>query len=243
MKKYAILSALLLVVTSLTGIGMTSGNTEINIGVNNQVNTGVIVGNDCNKGNGKVIKQQRPVDLFEKIDIDGSFNVNIVGGQKAAVKVTAESNILALIRTEVRNNTLYVMTDGSFCTTHSLLVTITVPKVSSIVARSASEIVYNAGNFSNDSLLIDLADASEMVVSGKALRADIVLQDASDLDASQFEVQDVTIKTSGSSEAKIVVLGRLSAKASDASEVYYSGKPELLTNQALDASDIIAVDE
>ncbi len=243
MRKYAILFALLLIVTSLTGIGMSSGNSEINIGVNNQVNTGVIVENDCNKGNGKVVKQQRPIDLFEKIDIDGSFNINIVNGQKATVEVIAESNILALIRTEVRKNTLYIATDGSFCTTHLLRVNITAKSVSSIAARSASEVVYEAGASSSDDLSINLADASEMVVSGKGQRVNIVLQDASDLDASQFEAKDVTINTSGSAEAKILVTGRLSAKASDASEVYFSGNPEILKNQALDAGDIIAVDE
>ena len=243
MRKYAIFLVLFLIVTSLTGVGMLSGNTEINIGVNNQVNTGVIVGNNCIKGNGKVIKQQRLIGLFEKIDIDGSFNVNIVNGQEAGVEVIAEGNILPLIRTEVRNNTLYITTDGSFCTTQPLRVNIIVRNISSIGARSASEVVYETGTYSSDDLFINLADASEMVVSGKGQRADIVLQDASDLDASQFEVKDVTINTSGSSNAKIMVSGSLSAKASDASEVYYSGNPEILKNQALDASDIIAVDE
>jgi len=222
---------------------MSSGNTIINIGVNNQVNTGVIVGNDCNKGNGKVVKQQRPLDLFEKIDIDGSFNVNIVNGLETAVEVIAEGNILPLIRTEVRNNTLYVTTDGSFCTTHPLRINIITRSISSIAVRSASEVVYEAGTSSSDDLSINLADASEMVVSGKGQRANIVLQDASDLDASQFEVKNVMINTSGSSEAKIMVTGRLSAKATDASEVYYDGNPEILKKQALDAGDIIAVDE
>lgn len=239
MKKTKIVAVVLWIVSGLLGAGISVGNTEINIGVNNSVNTGKIVGYDCNKGSGILKKQQRSTGLFEKINIDGSFNVNIVIGQKSALRVTADSNLLSLISTEIKNKTLYIATTGSFCTSNSLLVDITTKKIASIVSRGTSEVVVDAGSFYVDSIFIDLADTSSMMISGKGEKADIILQDASELNASRFEVKEVTINTSGAAEARIMVTGSLSAQSRDASEVHYRGEPGVVKKNVLDAGDIL----
>ena len=59
-------------------------------------------------GNGNVQTQERPISTFDKIEINGVFNVFLSQGDKEQVKVETDENLQSLIVSSVTNNVLSV---------------------------------------------------------------------------------------------------------------------------------------
>lgn len=213
------------------------GATEINIGVNNQVNTGKIVGGNCLQGNGNVTKKRLVVEQFKEIVVDGVFVVNVVCGQSPDITITADQNLHSLISAVVKNGKLHLSTSGSYCTTNSFIADISLNELASITADGSSEFAVECNSAANGKMEFDLRGTSSMVVSGKAKTVSMSLQDSTELDALRLKAENVHIKASDASTAHINVSQKLSGEGSDASTIRYRGQPPIVKVQTADASE------
>jgi Putative auto-transporter adhesin, head GIN domain len=213
------------------------GATEINIGDNNQVNTGKIIGGNCLQGNGKLIKKRLVVGQFNDILVDGTFTVNVSCGQHSEISITADENLHSLISTVVNNGKLHLSTSGSYCTTNSFVAEVSLQNLASITADGSSELMVNCSSVANGKLDIDLRGTSSMVISGRAKNVNMSLQDSTELEAFQLKAEAVTIKASDASTARVNVSQKLTGEGSDASTIIYRGHPQIVKVQTADASE------
>lgn len=214
------------------------GATEINIGVNNQVNTGTVVGGNCRKGNGKIVKEQRSVDPFKELALEGVFVVNLSCGAKPEVTVTADKNLLPLIDTVVRDKKLSLSTTESYCTENSFVVDIVQKDLSAITADGSSELVVDCSSFVNDKLSVNLRGTSSMKIAGIVKSLDLHIQDAAEFDGTELQAGNISIKASDASVARLNVSGKLIGSGSDASEIHYSGKPKTVQVEVQDVCEV-----
>lgn len=213
------------------------GATEINIGVNNQVNTGKIVGGNCLQGNGNLTAKKLTVDPFKEIAVEGIFTVNITCGQQSAVTITADQNLHPLISAVVRNGRLSLSTTGSYCTTESFVANISLPELASISADGSSEFTVACESAVSGNLAVDLRGTSSMLVSGAAKSAGFTLRDSTEIDAYQFMAENVSVKASDAATVRVYASKKLSGQGSDASEIHYRGQPATVKVSTLDASE------
>ncbi|MBU1566236.1 MAG: DUF2807 domain-containing protein, partial [Proteobacteria bacterium] len=213
------------------------GATEINIGTNNQVNTGKIVGGNCLQGNGNLSAKRLAVEQFKEIVVDGIFVVNVSCGQKPGISITADENLHTLISAVVKNGQLHLSTSGSYCTTNSFVADITLPELASVTADGSSELVVNCNSATNGKLAIYLRGTSSMIVSGSVENVHMSLQDSTELDAFQLKAESVTVKASDAATAHVNVTENLTGEGSDASTIIYRGHPQTVKVQIVDASE------
>jgi hypothetical protein len=213
------------------------GATEINIGVNNQVNTGTISGDNCRKGNGKMVKEQRSLEAFKDLAVEGVFTINFSCGSKNEVVVTADQNLISLIDTVVKNKKLILSTKESYCTEKSFVVDIVQKDLSSIYADGSSELAVNCSSFVNDRLMVDLRGTTTLKINGSVKSLDLHLQDTAEFDGSRLKTGDASVKASDASAAHLNVSGKLTGTGSDASAVHYSGKPKAVEVDVQDVSE------
>lgn len=213
------------------------GATEINIGNNNQVNTGKIVGGKCLQGNGKLTKKRLVVEQFKDVVVDGIFNVNVMCGKIPEISITADENLHPLISTIVKNGKLHLSTSGSYCTTNSFVADISLHELASISADGSSELVVNCDSAVNGELAIDLSGTNSMTFSGRAKNVRMSLKDSTEIDALQLKAETVNIKASDASTARVNVSRKLICEGSDASTIKYRGKPQIVQVQTVDASE------
>ncbi|MDR2912726.1 MAG: DUF2807 domain-containing protein [Alistipes sp.] len=105
-----------------------------------------------------------------------------------------------------------------------------------VVASGASEIDITARGL--DYSKIGVSGASEVDLYGDGRQGDWTVSGASELSAERFVVRDLSITSSGASDAKVNATGTLNAKASGASTVRYAGRPETLNNLSSDKKDV-----
>jgi hypothetical protein len=218
------------------------GATEINIGVNNQVNTGKIVGGNCRQGDGVIVKERRALDQFKDLAIDGIFAVNITCGKKDEVFISADKNLHSLITAVVRDRKLSLSTTASYCTENSFVVDIVQKEIGKISVDGSSELFVDCKSFANDQLSVELRGSSTMKMNGAVKSFTINLQDSSELDAAEFNAQEVRIQAGDASVARLNVSGKLSGTGTDASEIHYRGQPRVVDVDVQDASEVAAED-
>ncbi len=212
------------------------GFQNINIGVNNQVNTGGIVGGDCIQGNGRMTEEVRHTEPFSEIHVEGVFDVHLSCGDRQRVEITADSNLHSKIITTVKNGRLTVYAKGAVCTQNPMAVKITTRKaLRKIAADGSSDLVGLLNSCPSKELSVDLQDSCTLKLVGSTQNLELRLQGASEFDGEAFHAQNVKIITEDATEAKIFVTDTLSGSAGGTSEVQYGGNP---VHVQVDTSDI-----
>jgi Putative auto-transporter adhesin, head GIN domain len=196
-------------------------------------------------GNGEVTKEQRTVSSFNKIDISGGYEVLINQGSEERLELEVDENLLELIETETKNNTLYISSKKSIGNATSLKLYITVVDVNDIDVSGAIELknkgtyqtenleieVSGAGDIDLDvdveNLTMDMSGASETTLSGTANNFEIEISGAGELQAKKLKTRNTTIAISGAGSAVVFAKKTLKVEVSGAGSVKYKGSPKV----------------
>ena len=199
-------------------------------------------------GNGDVKNETRAVSTFSKIDISGGFKVLLNQGNTEKLEIEVDENLIKLIETEVKGNTLYISSKKPIGNAKSLRVYITSVNVNEIKASGAIELknkgIYHADNLDIsisgaadidldldvENLTMEMSGASETDLSGLANNVDIKISGAGDLDAKKLKTRNTSIDISGAGSAIVYAKKILNIEVSGAGSVKYKGNPKVKKN-------------
>lgn len=177
-------------------------------------------------GSGVVATESRAVMPFRDLTVTGPLQVWLSPGAAGSIEITAEDNVLPLVRTEVRGDGLHIfLVDGSLTTTHGIQLRIASTELRELEASGAAQV--EVGGLAVERLETRLSGASSLVVSGRADQHELHLSDASRCRAPQLQSRRVDADLSGASTGLVAVSESLSVRASGASTLEYIGDPAL----------------
>lgn len=201
------------------------------------------------EGNGDLKSEFRRASGFDEITSNGDFNVTIMPGNKFSVEVSAESNLLSYIETDVVGNTLKIRSRGLYSLRQNfpIEVYITMPKLNSI-SVSGSGLV-KTGSFSSDNFDLALSGSGEIeadisadkvkanvsgsgriTIEGDAIESDFIISGSGKIksfDLAQIHCQAVI---SGSGDMYVNASKTIDARISGSGKVYYIGYPLIHTS-------------
>ncbi len=195
------------------------------------------------KGNGNVVKQDRQIGSFSGLDVGGAFKVFLTQGDNESLVVEADENLLDIITTEVRGNTLVIKTTEDIRDYEVLNIYLTFKEMDEMEISGACRLVgenkMKFGNldlecsgasdvelkFSAQKLSLDFSGASQVELYGSAESVELDLSGASGFDGYDLEADIYNVDVSGASHAKIYVNKELSAEVSGAASLKYKGDP------------------
>ena len=219
----------------------------------------VVVGAACDTiaGSGNVVSRQIEVSAFSRLDVSGSFTATVSVGDAEAVTVRIDDNLVDELDVHVSGDTLHVgLRSGTSVTNATLEADVTVRSLSAIDVSGASDVTLTdpltADAFSvvvsGASRLtgavevgdgrMELSGASDVELSGSATTFTVTLSGASSLIAGQLTIDQLEIDLSGASDGDVSVTGTLSAGASGASSLRYTGSPTIARSETSGASSI-----
>jgi hypothetical protein len=179
-------------------------------------------------GSGVAKIEQRNIDDFQKVDVSGAMNVEVIADKDFNVTVEADDNLLGQIRTELDGDTLKVYSKGRISPKTKITVKISMPNLDGIEVSGASNVT--ASNLKNDDLEINLSGASKLKIDGKTTNAKFDVSGASKFDGENLEIENAEIDNSGASNVLVSVTKNLTADTSGASRVTYIGNPAVEKN-------------
>lgn len=176
-------------------------------------------------GSGNIVTEQRDVSEFSRVSVGGVFKAEITAGQNFSVTVEADDNLLPLIETEVRGDTLSISTDSRLRSDRPILVRVTAPNIAEVEASGAADV--SVSGVHNEMLSLSLSGASKMNAAGDTGQFFAEISGASSLTAFDLSARSARVRTSGASRSQVNAAEDLFADASGASTILYKGSPEI----------------
>lgn len=211
-------------------------------------NVTVSTGDGSNKvkGNGKVKSEIRDVSSFNKIEVDGVFNVILSQSDKESVKIETDENIQPLIITSVENETLKInMKDSTSIdkmkkiNIYISFVTISKLNTNGVGSLRCSnklnlkEFELDAKGVGATELIIDAEKLSinseivgALILSGNAKEVFINNKGLGAISAFDLKAEKLSLHSEGVGAAEVYASNDLSVDVSGLGSVKYKGNPK-----------------
>lgn len=189
--------------------------------------------------------QDREVECFNKIELDGNFTVYLQNGASCRISVEGEEEVLSMLITEVEDGTLKIgyMNEQLMPMDHSVIVNVMVNDLRAIKGQKSLRVITtDIFEFNNLDLdfagAVDLdmelagghltgvfAGASSVDFSGKVDSVKLEMPGAGKFKAFDLEVQNADLNLAGAGKAEVNVTGELRVNMAGACYVTYKGNP------------------
>ena len=191
----------------------------------------MIVGQITNQvritGSGVAAKEIREVAEFDKLRVRSALHVNVTVGGEPAIVVTADDNVVSLVQTELKNNTLSIgmQENTSINAKNKIEVELTVPYLTELDSSGATHV--RVSGLSDEEFTVETSGASTVTLSGDVGQLDVDASGASKVDAKMLTAQEITVDASGASSIMVCSTDTVTGDASGASNIAISGTPRL----------------
>jgi hypothetical protein len=200
------------------------------------------------RGSGKVVTESRSVSGFKRVSLSGIGDLTLTQGNTESLEIEAEDNLIGLIESQVRGDTLYI---GFKNNINGITPTKPVKYRLSVINLNGVE-VSGIGNVSTDSVKTDNLDivisgmgsikigsleaqflsvlisgTGNFEIAGKVDKMKVEISGAGSLHAGDLESKTADMQLSGAGNAKVWVTDSLDVVVSGAGSVEYYGKPVL----------------
>lgn len=211
-------------------------------------------------GKGHIISQERSLASYSSIHVDRGIDLFLGEEGIQQVKVSAQQNLMDIVKTWVSNNTLYISLDKDWTVKNGdIKVFIPISHLRQLKKLSASggSDVVSKHLIKNDSFTllasggtdIQLAlevnkldcksdGGSDIVLSGMAQSMEVHSSGGSDLDAQELRCKICYIYASGGADANIQASQEIHGSVSGAADVNYSGNPAIVDVSVSGSADL-----
>ncbi len=180
------------------------------------------------EGSGVARTEPRTVGDFTGVAAAGAVRLAVSVGGATSVAVTADDNVVPLIRTRVVDGQLSIDAVRRYAPKTPVTITITTPSLTALAISGAT--TAEARGVSGARLAVVLSGASKAVLAGSASSLELAASGDSSLDAAGLAADEARVVVSGSSAVTVAAARALSVVASGDSTVEYLGKPTLSQN-------------
>jgi len=174
------------------------------------------------KGDGVIKTENRSISGFSKIVVAGDYQIEWFSG-KPALNISADQNLLPLIKTVVSGDTLQIDSKADLAPAKSIVIILS--GASLAVVQLGGDIRFKAHQISGDDLKLESAGKSNISVDGSVAKLEANLTGASRLNAKSLRTQTATLSLLGASDADITVTDILKVSIAGAGSLTYSGNP------------------
>lgn len=199
----------------------------------------------CVRGNGNNVSRELNLPDFTGVDLDISAEVIITQGDNFKVTVEGESNIIAELKTNVRNGVWEIDFDRCVRDMDDLTIFITMPRIRSLSISGSG--VITSTNIMNvddidlsisgsgkidvgldaDDIFSRISGSGRVVLEGESNSIEHTVSGSGDLFAFPLKTRDADIRVSGSGNSELNVSDNLNVRISGSGDVYYRGKPQV----------------
>ena len=172
--------------------------------------------------------ESRDLGQYSAINLRGAAEIKIAVGQTESLKIEGSDYAVKALRTEVRDNTLFIEAKKSgwawFGDGDQLKLTISMPKLTELKSSGAGSI--DISGLDGGDQLISIAGAHNMEASGKLDKLTIELNGAGNVDFGKVAAQNAKVTVNGAGHVLVQVSQVLSATMNGVGAINYEGEPQ-----------------
>lgn len=176
-------------------------------------------------GSGTPATEQRGVKAFRGIELHHFGKVVIDAGAAKPLEITADDNLLPLIRTDVRQGKLIVRCEKRVKPKTEMTIHVGSPDIDLVELGAAGMI--DVQNIARPQLSVKLEGAGDVKLAGRTEKLDVELSGAGNVLADDLVADNVRIKLTGAGQANVHAVDRLDAHIPGVGTVNYKGDPKV----------------
>lgn len=193
------------------------------------------------------VEKPNTFDKFDKIEIEGMFEVDVTYGSEEKVEIDAPAYMKGQVKARVKSKTLFfqVGNNRSLLSAGKVKVHITTAKLNGFSLFGSSSVRLNnslkdtelsinssgaakfKGDVEVDKVDIELSGAAKVNLSGAAESASLDISGAARMNDYTFEVNNLDVDLSGASKVEITCLEGMKGDISGAGSLKYGGSPKV----------------
>lgn len=175
------------------------------------------------KGSGNKAVETRDVANFDRIEASGVGALIVRVGEKSCncVKVSADENLLALIRADVRDGALVISTKAAHRSKNDVVVEVGAPSIKRIENSGAMSV--DASGFNGGPLQLDVSGVGSVVLAGRVDNLKIDLSGVGNIDADELRADAVQADLSGVGRGTIRAEKSIRANVSGVGSLTWKG--------------------
>lgn len=181
-------------------------------------------------GEGPYTQTERAVGEFDKIELAGGMQLDVIVGGPQNVVIHADENLHEYISTKVEGGTLEIEFTESLSSSNSFRAEISVPRLVGMDISGSSQM--NVSGIDSDSFEIDVAGSAKGTFSGQVGALNVDVAGSSQLNFFELQARDVTIDVAGSARLDVNAASTLDVDIAGSGVVTYRGQPAIDLDQA-----------
>ena len=190
---------------------------------------------------GPKVTQTRAVGAFDRIEVDGSSDVDVRTGPQTPLKLTAGSKVIDHVKTDVQDGTLRITTDwhgfhfGS--DSGGTRVRATVPSLRGVTIRGSGDVALHG--LTEPSLTLRVQGSGDVTAGGRVDSLDAEIAGSGDIGLGRLAARDARVRVRGSGDSDLNVSNSLDVAVAGSGDVNYRGHPTVRSNIA-GSGDLVA---
>lgn len=181
------------------------------------------------QGSGVAKTEKRNLAKFTSIEVECHANVNVVSQGQDSFEIGGDDNIVPLITTEVKNNTLYIKSSQSYNPKSRLEIDISVPDVEKFAFTGGGEVTL--AKIKNNRLEISITGGGTVKASGETKETTISLTGAGEIDAKDLHAEKAKVTATGAGTVDVYATETLDVNATGVGDINYYGNPKHINKQ------------
>ena len=175
------------------------------------------------QGSGVSVTQTRTVPPFQTVELAGASEVTVRVGQRQAVEVQADDNLIDRLTTEVVGGALVIETRGSFSTASPMTVSVTAPELEAVTLSGSGAVRINGVN--QQEFQVQLPGDGLVAVTGQVDRLEASLAGTGDAQLQELIARDVVASVPGTGRLQVYATRSLDASVGGTGAIFYAGNP------------------
>ena len=178
-------------------------------------------------GNGQIVTESRTVGNFTQIEARGASDVVVRVGPAPSLAITADSNIIPQLTSEIRGNKLVLESRGSYRTRNTPRIVVTVPSLESAALSGSGNVTVEG--IGGSSVALAVHGSGNMTAAGRAGELAVAINGSGNADARGVAAGSATVAISGSGNATVATSGPLSGAISGSGNIRHVGQPSAVS--------------
>lgn len=205
-----------------------------NIGGNNR-------NGDTIKGAGPVVSDTRTLGAFNRLDVGGVFDVKIEITEclEPSVTVSAQENILPLVKTKVVGESLEITMSGNSTSSENIELLVRTNALAALTVHGSADV--SVKNIKSGAFYLDVSGTADIKMSGQVAYLSADVSGSTGLNLTKTKVTNLQAHVSGTAHVQANVSEIVSLEVTGAASIVITGKPEKRNVNKSGVADIMFV--
>lgn len=192
-------------------------------------------------GSGHIKQESRQISDFKHLTLTVPATVIFNNNSTTLLSISADDNILPLIKSSVDGDHLRIETTGSFNTQHKIKITLGTKQLQQLHLSSTIDLTLN--QLQGERFTLSAEGQSNVNGNGNLDNLVINLSGSHKLNFKNLQSNYVSLTTEGSNNVTLEANESLVMNLSGIATIRYSGKPDSINKQVFGIANIMEIDE